>query len=282
MEHLGLIAGNGIFPILFAKEARERGYRITAVAHIGETRDEIDGAVDSLTWVRVGQLGKMIRSFQAAGVRRAVMAGGINKVGSLFSLRPDWRGLKFLGRAASMGDDALLRGIAEEFESAGIEIVSSTLFLEHIVVSEGHIAGTEPDSKAMADIETGRRVLAATGGLDIGQSVVIENGVVLAVEAVDGTDATIERGGKLGKGQAVVVKAAKVNQDLRFDVPAVGPETIDMMARSGAKTLALEAGRTIILDGDKLAQKAEAAGVAVYGFEGSGPAITDTSEGESA
>ncbi len=271
MEHIGLIAGNGRFPIIFAREARARGVRVTAVAHRGETVRELASNVHSLTWIRVGQLGKMITVFQRAGIRRAVMVGGLNKARSLRSMRPDWRGWRFLARAVSMGDDGLLRALARELESEGIEVVPSTLFLDRLFASAGEIAGPRPDPVALSDIVLGCKVLRTIGSLDIGQCAVVEKGVVLAIEAIEGSDATIARGGKLGRGEAVVVKAAKAGQDLRFDVPAVGPSTLDMMREAGAGTLALQAGSTIILDADEFHARAQRYGISVVGFtEGGG------------
>lgn len=270
MERIGLIAGNGAFPLIFAREARLRGLHVFAVGHRGETRPELTDEVDSLVWVRVGQLGKMISAFKRAGVRRAVMAGGIDKVRSLGAIRPDWRGLRFLAAARVKGDDSLLRRLAAEFESEGIEIVSSTLFLDRLLVPTGHIAGPVPTAEVVDDVRLGCRVLATLGGLDVGQSTVVEGGVVLAVEAVEGTDAAIRRAGELGRGRAVVVKMAKPGQDMRFDVPAVGPQTIEAMAACGARTLALEAGSTIMLDGERLVALAERYGVTVLGCSAKG------------
>jgi hypothetical protein len=272
-EAIGLIAGNGRFPLLFAREARSRGLRIVAVAHRGETDEAIEGEVDELTWIRVGQLGKMIRTLAKAGVARAVMAGGIDKVRSLSQIRPDLRGVLFLRRAfraGGHGDDALLRALAEELEGEGIQVVPSTLFLETLVAPEGRIAGPKPSSQALADIRTGCRVLEALGAVDVGQSVVVERGVVLAVEAVEGTDEAVRRAGTLGRGAAVVVKTAKHGQDMRFDVPAVGPTTIATMAASGATVLAVEAGATLLLDRAELEEFATKAGIAVLGCSRSG------------
>ncbi|MFT4572169.1 MAG: DUF1009 family protein [Hyphomicrobiaceae bacterium] len=265
METIGLIAGNGTFPLLFAAEARRRGYRVAAVAHRGETPEAIEAEVDTLVWVKVGQLGKMLRTFKKAGVARAVMAGGINKVRSLSSVRPDLRGVLFLRRAVGMGDDSLLRQLAAEFEGEGIQIVPSTLFLERMLARTGTMAGPEPSADALRDIELGRRVLSATGTLDVGQGVVVERGLVLAIEAIEGTDAAVTRAGALGRGGAVVVKMAKRGQDMRFDVPAVGPETIATMLAAGAKVLALEIGATLILDEEAVFRAATAAGISVVG-----------------
>ncbi len=270
MEKVGLIAGNGTFPILFAREARARGLTVIAVAHRGETLEELDSEVDAVTWVRVGQLGKMIRAFKKAGITRAVMAGGINKVRSLSSVRPDFTGMLFLRRVASMGDDSILKSIAAEFESRGIQIVPSTLFLERILAREGHFAGPAPSREALEDVRLGARVLAALGPLDLGQGVVVEGGVVLAVEAIEGTDAAIVRAGELGRGGATVIKAAKRGQDMRFDVPAVGPGTIESMAAAGATTLAVQAGATIILEDGRFFELAAREGICCLGCSESG------------
>ncbi len=275
METIGLIAGNGTFPLIFAREARARGYRVVAVAHQGETRSELETELPELTWIRVGQLGRMIRTFKRAGVKRAVMAGGINKARSLLSIRPDWRGLRFLRRASSMGDDGLLRALASEFHAEGIEIVPSTLFLERLVVAAGQLAGPCLSASAREDIRLGHAVLEAMGSVDVGQSVVVEGGVVLAVEAIEGTDAAIERAGRLGRGSAVVVKAAKAQQDLRFDVPAAGPRTLEAMIAAGATTLALRAGVSIVLEGDEVCSLAERHRIAVVGFDEQGEVDDD-------
>lgn len=272
-EVIGLIAGNGRFPLLFAREARRRGLRIAAVAHRGETDEAIEREVDTVAWVRVGQLGRMIRTLRGAGVRRAVMAGGINKVRSLTQIRPDLRGMLFLRRALSagaQGDDALLRALASELEGEGIQVVPSTIFLDDLIAKAGHLAGPRPSAVVLADIRAGCRVLAALGPLDVGQSVVVERGVVLAVEAVEGTDEAVRRAGTLGRGGAVVVKASKQGQDMRFDVPAVGPNTIRTMVEAGAAVLAVEAGATLLLDRALLTAAADEARICVVGCSRSG------------
>jgi UDP-2,3-diacylglucosamine hydrolase len=269
---IGLIAGNGRFPLIFAREARLRGHRITAVAHRGETDEAIEKEVDELVWVRVGQLGKMIRTFKKAGVERAVMAGGIDKVRSLTQLRPDLRGMLFLRHAITSGhgDDAILRALADELEGEGIQVVPSTTFLDGLIASPGRIAGPRPSSQALADVKTGCRVLDALGDLDVGQSVVVEHGVVLAIEAVEGTDEAVRRAGRLGRGGAVVVKMAKHAQDMRFDVPAVGPGTVVSMIDARACVLAVEAGATLLIDRQHLCDDAVRAGITIVGCSRTG------------
>lgn len=265
MELIGLIAGNGNFPVTFAREARRRGYRIAAVAHRDETDPAIEAEVDSVTWVRVGQLGKLIRALKAAGVERTVMAGGINKARSLLSLRPDLRGARLMTRAVVLGDDTILRAVASEIEREGISVVPSTLFLESLLVASGPVAGPAVTPEALKDVERGFELLESLGAHDVGQGAMLESGAVLAVEAVEGTDAMIERGGAFARGQAVVVKAAKKGQDMRFDVPAVGPQTLLAMASAGAGTLALESGASIILERETFSAKADELGIAVLG-----------------
>ena len=263
---LGLIAGNGIFPQLVARGARTAGVRVVAVAHRGETESGIEAEVDACTWVRVGELGKIIKVFKRAGCRRAVMAGGIAKVKIFGGVRPDLRGAKFLAKTRSLHDDELLRGIAAELEADDIEVIPSTQYLPELLPAPGVLGRKGLRSRDREDIAFGRRVARATGAFEIGQTVVVRSGLVLAVEAVEGTDAAIRRGAALSRGGAVVVKASKPGQDLRFDVPAVGPQTIALMAEVGATVLAIEAGRTLVLERSELVAAADAAGIAVVAF----------------
>ena len=222
---LGLIAGNGIFPRLVAGGARAAGVPVVAVAHRGETDEALESEVDACTWVRVGELGKIIRILKGAGCRQAVMAGGIAKVKIFGGFRPDLRGAAFLARTRSLYDDKLLRGIAAELESDGIEVIPSTAYLPGLLPAPGQLGRVRLRSRDREDVAFGRRVARATGAFEIGQTVVVRSGLVLAVEAVEGTDSAIRRGGELGRGDAVVVKASKPGQDLRFDVPVVGAST---------------------------------------------------------
>lgn len=272
---LGLIAGNGVFPRLVARGAREAGVEVVAVAHVGETDPEIEAEVASCTWIRVGELGKMIRTLKQAGCERAVMAGGIKKARLFSGFRPDLRGAAFLARMRTLYDDKLLRGIADELEADGIHVISSTEYLPRLVPAPGVLSRRAPRSRERADIEYGLGVAKAIGSFEIGQTVVVKNGLVLAVEAVEGTDAAIRRGGELARGGAIVVKVSKPQQDLRFDVPAVGPETIRLMAEVGATVLAIEAGKTIILERDKTLEAAASAGVAVVAIEARPAAPSD-------
>lgn len=263
MKKLGLIAGNGKFPLMCAEGARRAGFAVVAVAHHGETLQEIQDIVDDVTWVYVGQLGKIIRTFQRAGVTEAVMAGGIKKVKLFGQFRPDLRGARFLARIKSREDDALLRGVAEELESEGIKILESTLCLPQMIPGSGVLTQRVPDKRQWEDIRMGFRVAKEIGRLGIGQTVVVKNKVVVAVEAVEGTDAAVQRGGSLAKSGCVVVKVSKPEQDLRFDVPAIGVDTINNLSEVGGAALAVEAGKTILLEKELLIKAADSFGIAV-------------------
>jgi len=268
VKKLGLIAGNGKFPLIFAEQAKRAGVSVVAVAHRGETPKAIEGMVDALTWVYVGELGKVIRAFHHAGIREAVMAGGIQKVRLFSNFRPDLRGAAFLARVRSREDDQLLRAVAEELEREGIRILESTLFLSELLPSEGVLTRRPPTTEQWEDIRIGLETAKELGRLGIGQTVVVKNRVVLAVEAVEGTDAAIRRGGSLGKGGFVVVKVSKPQQDLRFDVPAVGVDTVELLHELKGAVLAVEAGKTILLEKEDLLKEANRRGIVVVAVSG--------------
>ncbi len=265
MRKLGLIAGNGKFPLIFAAEAKREGVELITVAHRGETLEDIERVGGDVTWVYVGELGKIIRTFQEAGVNEAVMVGGIKKVKLFSNFRPDLRGAAFLARVRSREDDQLLRGVAAELEKDGIRVLESTLFLSEIIPAEGVLTRRSPTAEEWEDIRLGFETAKEIGRLGVGQCVVVKRRVVVAVEAVEGTDAAIRRGGELGKGGFVAVKVSKPQQDLRFDVPAVGVDTIIMMRGLKGTVLAVEAGRTILIEKDELIAEADRTGIAVVG-----------------
>ncbi|XXF80551.1 UDP-2,3-diacylglucosamine diphosphatase LpxI [Myxococcaceae bacterium GXIMD 01537] len=267
MERIGLIAGNGRLPFLFARAARERGLEVVAVAHRGEADEALASEVASLTWVRLGQVDRILKAFRAGGVSRAAMAGGIGRVRAFTEVRPDLGALRILSRVRRFGDDALLRAIASYFEEHGVTIVAPTDYLAEVLCPEGHLAGPRLAPEQERDVALGREVATLLGQADVGQTVVLREGHVLALEAVEGTDETVLRGGRLGGKGAVVVKRCKPGQDLRFDLPAVGPRTLDVMAEVGARVLALEAGRTVLLDAPALFAGAEARGISVVGVK---------------
>ena len=265
-ERIGLIAGNGRFPIIFSDNARKMGIQVFAVAHVGETEPELERHVDRIHWIKIGQLNKLIRAFKEDGVHRVVMLGGIKKTHVFSTVRPDFRALALAAKLIHLKDDDILRRVAEEIEQEGIQICESTFGLQGILVEAGTLTKREPNKKEWDDIHYGWEVGKQIGALDIGQCVVVKDRVIVAVEAVEGTDGAIRRGGELAHGGAVVVKRCKPQQDLRFDLPAVGPRTIEVMEAVKASVLALEAGRGILLDRDETIAKANRAGIAIVGL----------------
>jgi len=263
---LGLIAGNTTFPIRFADEARRNDRPVIAVAHRGETPPELESHVDVIEWIKVGELGRMIETFKKRGVRQAAMAGGINRIRLFGGVKLDARGAALLYRLKSTKDDVIMRGIADELSKEGIEVVPCTLYLNDCLVRAGVLTKSQPTEEERNDIQVGIDALRAMGSQDIGQLVVVREGVVVAVEAVEGSDAAIRRGGELGGKGSVVVKFAKPTQDMRFDVPTVGLRTIETMSKVGARVLALEAGRSLIVDEEKVVARADAAGIVIIGL----------------
>jgi DUF1009 family protein len=265
-ERIGLIAGNGRFPIIFAENARRLGYVVSAVAHIGETEPELAQHVESIHWIKIGQLNKLIKAFKDDGIRQAVMLGGIKKTHVFTTVRPDLRTLAIASRLRAFKDDAILREFAAELEGEGIRIRESTFGLDGILVEESPLTKRRPTKKEWDDIRYGWDVAREVGRLDIGQCVVVKDRVVVAVEAVEGTDQAIRRGGELAGEGAVVVKRCKPQQDLRFDLPAIGPKTIQTMVSVKATALAVEAGRSVLLDREDMIEQADRAGIAIVGI----------------
>jgi DUF1009 family protein len=263
---IGVIAGNGRFPIIFSDNARKMGLHVSAVAHEGETDPELERHVDRLHWVKIGQLNKLINAFKTDGVRNVVLLGGIKKTHIYSNVRPDFRVLALATKLVLWKDDDILRALAAELERDGITICESTFGLEGILVTEGTLTSRQPTKKEWIDIRYGWEVAKETGRLDIGQCVVVKDRTIVAVEAVEGTDEAIRRGGTLAKDGVVVVKRCKPQQDLRFDLPAVGPRTIQVMQSVKASVLAVEAGRSVMLDREQLISQAEEAGIAVVGL----------------
>lgn len=267
MARLGLIAGNGQFPLLFSKAAQAAGVEVIAVAHEGETPPALNDYTAHVTWVRVGELGKIISTFHDTGVTQAVMAGGIYKAGALTNIRPDARGLAFIGTLPNLKDDVILRGVARELEDEGIAIVESTRFLSSLVPKVGVLTREGPNAEQWDDIRLGVAAAKEIGRWDIGQSVVVKRGTVMAVEGVEGTNTTIRRGGELAGNGGVVVKVSKPQQDLRFDVPAVGPDTIAVMNEAGARALAVEADKTLMIERPTLIEQADCLGISIVAVD---------------
>ena len=266
-ERIGLVAGSGRFPVLFAETARRRGVEVVAVAHLGETDPALERVVSAITWIHPGELDAMIHALQTAGIRRTVMVGGIAKPRLFRELRPDERATRLLARLDKLRDDLVLRALAAEFETEGIAVVESTLYLQEIVPVAGVLGARAPSEEEWSEIRFGFRAAKVIGQFDIGQSVVVRSGAVIAVEGIEGTDATIRRAGQLANGDIVVVKVCKPTQDTRFDLPAVGPETIRTLAEMRGRALAVEARRTITLDRAEMVALADAAGIAVVAVD---------------
>ncbi len=267
-ERLGLIAGNGRFPVIFAQNAAKLGYSVSAVAHIGETSPELERYVERIHWVKIGQFNKLIRALKNDGVQQAVMLGGMKKTHVFTTVMPDFRALALASRLTHWKDDDILREVAAELEAEGIRIRESTFGLEGLLVREGSLTKRSPSKKEWEALRYGWEVAREIGGLDIGQCVVVKDRVVVAVEAVEGTDEAIRRGGRLAGDGVVVVKRSKPQQDLRFDLPAVGPATIEAMDSQKAIALGLEADRSVLLDRDDTVRLADAAGIAIVGLSG--------------
>ena len=245
---IALIAGNGVYPETFVRAARKAGVdRLVVAGFVDETRPSLEESVNAMAWFRVGQLSKMIAFFMKEGVKHAVMVGQIAPK-NLFDLRPDLRLLMMLARLKRRNAETLFGGIADEMKKDGIELLPATTFLEEFMPAAGHVAGPNPKKRRWEDAEYGFTIAKASSKLDIGQTVVVRNGTVLAVEAFEGTNEAIKRGGALGKGSATMVKVSKPNQDMRFDVPVVGPDTVSTAAAAGVDVIAVEAGMTLILD----------------------------------
>lgn len=265
---VGLIAGMGKLPRLIAKDARERGYRVVAVGLDPVADDEkLEGAVDVLERINVGKLDKVIKTLKRNGVAEAVMAGKVPKE-LLYKSRitPDLRAIKILMTLKDRSDDTLMLAITGELEKDGIRLLETTAFCSGLLAPEGGITKKQPTKAQWKDIEWGYAMAKEIGRLDIGQTVVVKNRAVMAVEAIEGTDKAIKRGGKLAGGGAVVVKTAKPGQDMRFDVPAVGLSTVQAMIEAEAAVLVLEAGATLILEKEKAVKQADDAGIAIVGY----------------
>ena len=244
---IGIIAGNGIYPRTFVRAARRAGVQKLAVAaFVNETDTSLADEVDVIEWIRVGQLSKLIKFFQREGVVSAVMVGQIAPK-NLFDLRPDVRTMLMLGKLRERNAESIFGAIAGEMEKEGITLLPATTFLDDHLPKAGHVYGPKVKDKQLEDAEFGMRIAKEMSRLDVGQTVVVKNGTVLAVEAFEGTNEAIKRGGELGKSGATIAKVSKPNQDFRFDVPVVGPQTIQAAADAGAVVIVVEAERTLLL-----------------------------------
>ncbi len=248
----GLIAGNGKFPFLVAEGARRAGVSLAVAAIKEETDPAIERVAERVTWVGIGQLGRMIRFFKREGVEKAIMAGQVKHVQIFSGALPDVRMLRMLISLPRRNTDALIGGVAAELAREGIELIDSTYFLQDHLPQEGVLTRRAPDERERGDVEYGLEVAREIARLDLGQTIVVRSRACVAVEAMEGTDATVRRAGQLAKGRLTVVKVAKPNQDMRFDVPVVGVPTIETMSEAGATCLCVTAGKTLIFDREEM------------------------------
>jgi DUF1009 family protein len=267
-DKIGLIAGCGQFPLLFAQAARQKGWQVFAAAYHGETDPQLSLHVQCLEWFYLGQIKKLIKFFQKNSIDRAVLIGGITKTRMFTNVRPDIKAISLLAGMRHTHDDAMLRAFADLLEKEGIRIDASTLLLPELLAPSGVWTRRKPSRTEKQDIRVGWHIAKEIGKLDIGQCVVVAGGTILAVEAIEGTDAAIKRGGMLGKDNAVVVKVCKPTQDTRFDVPAVGLGTIETMHEANARVLALEADKAVVFDRGAMIAQADRYGIAIVALSG--------------
>ena len=266
MGTIGLIAGGGRFPLLFAESARRAGHRVVAAAHVNQTDPALEKLVDGITWVKLGQFGKVVEALKAGGCHQVVMLGSIAKARFFRDAWLDGLGVQVLARLATKTDDSVLRAIAAGLEERGLPVIDPAAYLQDRLAREGVMGKREPTEEQWADARYGLELARAIGRLDLGQTVVVKDRMAVAVEALEGTDACIRRGGELAKEGAVVVKAVKPQQDRRFDLPAVGPDTIDSMKAAGCAVLAVEAGGTLVMDREEMVRRADKAKIALVGI----------------
>ena len=269
MKKLGLIAGKGDLPKAVASEAKAQGYTVIAIALEPLTDKSLSSYVDEMKLVNVGKFGKIIDSLQAYGIKKIVMAGKVSKTLLYKSnIAPDMRAVKLLFSLKDRSDDSILLAITKELEKEGFQLLDITRFCNRLLTPNGVLTKRRPNKNEWKDIEFGWRMAKEMGRLDIGQTVVVKNQAVMAVEAIEGTDEAIKRGGKLAGGGAVVVKVSKPNQDMRFDVPAVGLDTLHAMVEAGACVLSVESKNSIFLDKEKLIKESNKAGISIVGYSG--------------
>jgi UDP-2,3-diacylglucosamine hydrolase len=267
LHALGIIAGNGVYPRLLVDGARRAGVeKIVAAAFTDETDPALEKHVNVLEWMRVGQLGRLLKFFRGQDVHHAIMAGQIAPK-NLFDLRPDVKALLLLGKLKQRNAESIFAAIADELAKINVDLLPATTFLEDSLARRGLIAGPKLSSRQEHDVEVGWNVAKEIARLDIGQTVVIKNGTIIAVEALEGTNEAIKRGGTFARGDAVMVKVSKPNQDMRFDVPVIGVETIRIAAESGVRVIAVEAGKTLLLEREAIADLADRLEISIIARE---------------
>src|SRR4051812_10353277 len=264
-KKLGIIAGNGVYPRMLADGARGAGVeKIVAAAFTDETDAVLEEHVNVLEWLRVGQLGRLLKLFRGQNIHHAIMAGQIAPK-NLFDLRPDLKALMLLGKLKERNAASIFAAIADELAKIEVDLLPATTFLEDSLARPGLIAGPKLSPRQQHDVELGWNVAKEIARLDIGQTIIVKNGTIVAVEALEGTNETIERGGRLSREGAVMVKVSKPNQDMRFDVPVIGVETVRIAADSGVRVIALESGKTLLLERDAVVALANDSNMSVVG-----------------
>jgi|WetSurMetagenome_2_1015567.scaffolds.fasta_scaffold00214_26 UDP-2,3-diacylglucosamine hydrolase len=264
---IGIIAGAGELPLIIATDARARGYRVVTVALENITSPDLAGVSDVIRWINPGKFGELIETLKNNAVKKALMAGKVQK-SLLYKSRivPDLKGVKLLFSIINKGDDVILNAIKKELAEEGIEIIDTMTFSPHLLTPEGCLTIKQPDEEEWKDIEYGWKIAKEIGRLDIGQTVVVKGRAVMAVEAIEGTDEAILRGGEWAGEGSVVVKTSKPQQDMGLDVPAVGLDTIGVMRRAKAAVLAVEASKSIIVNKEAVIREADAAGIKIVGI----------------
>lgn len=263
MPRIGLIAGNGRFPLFFAEAARKGGNQVYAVALKEETSPELEKLVEQIHWFNVGELQNMINTFLDLKITKIIMAGKITKTLMFTDLQPDERLRKVFSNLACRNDDALLKALASEFISEGIHVCDSTTFLSFLLPEKGVLTRREPSHEELLDIDFGYDIAKKIAGMDIGQTVVVKNRAILAIEAIEGTDEAILRGGQLGNGDVTVVKVARPVQDMRFDIPVIGLDTVRTLIKAKASCLAFEEKKTLLLDREEVIALADSGNLAI-------------------
>jgi len=261
----GLIAGNGQFPFLVIEGARRQGADLAVVAIKEEADPRIDEVAEHVSWVGIGQLGRMISHFRKQGVEKAMMAGQVKHVQIFSGALPDMRMVKMLWRLPKRNTDSLIGGVADEMKKEGIELIDSTFFIKDQLAPEGVLTPRKPNEAELENIEYGLEIASEIARLDLGQTIVIRAKACVAIEAMEGTDATIRRAGELANGKLTVIKVAKPDQDMRFDVPVVGVPTIETMLEAGATCLSVTAGKTLIFERERMLALAERNKISVVG-----------------
>lgn len=276
MDKVGLIAGSGRFPLLFAQEAKRQGVEVVALGITGITDPALESLVGGVHYFKLGQLSKPIELLKERGVTKAVMAGKVQHASIFGGVMPDMRAAKVLMRVKDKRTDTVLSAVADEFRKDGIELLSSTTYLSSLIVQPGQVTSRKPSPAELADIRLGWRAAKAVAGFDIGQTVVVKDGAVIAVEAMEGTDACVLRARDLARSQGkkpelTMVKVAKPKQDLRFDVPIIGLDTLKAFAEASVSALAIEAGSTMIFDKEEFLKQADAQKLAIMAYSAEGP-----------